>query len=60
MAKVLRSLVRGPLEPHASGFAEELLRQGCTRSAAEQHMCFITQLDRCGLRVLGLANFRGW
>ena len=26
--KVLRSIVRGPLEPHVAGFAEELLRQG--------------------------------
>ena len=28
MVKVLRSIVRGPLEPHVTGFAEELLRQG--------------------------------
>ena len=28
MVKVLRSIVRGPLEPHVAGFAEELLRQG--------------------------------
>ena len=36
MVKVLRSLMRGPLEPYAEGFAEELLRQGYTRSGAEQ------------------------
>ena len=34
MVKVLRSIVRGPLEPHVAGFAEELLRQGYSRSAA--------------------------
>jgi hypothetical protein len=46
MVKVLRSIVRGPLEAHVTGFAEGLLRQGYTRSAAEQHMCFIAHLDR--------------
>ncbi len=46
MVKVLRSLVSGPLEPYASGFAEELLRQGYMRSGAEQHMCFVAHLDR--------------
>ena len=46
MVKVLRSFVRGPLEAHAAGFAEELLAQGYTRSSAEQHMCFIAHLDR--------------
>ena len=46
MVKVLRSFVRGPLEPHAVGFAGELLRQGYSRFSAEQHMCFIAQLDR--------------
>ena len=46
MVKVLRSIVRGPLEPHVAGLAEELLRQGYTRSAAEQHVCFIAHLDR--------------
>jgi len=46
MVKVLRSLVRGPLEPHIVGFAEQLLRQGYTRSSAEQHVCFIGHLDR--------------
>ena len=46
MVKVLRSIVRGPLEPYVAGFAEELLRQGYTRSSAEQHMCFIAHLDR--------------
>ena len=32
MVKVMRSFVRGPLEPHIAGFAEELLRQGYTRT----------------------------
>jgi integrase/recombinase XerD len=46
MVKVLRSLVRGPLEPHIVGFAEELVRQGYSRSSAEQHVCFLAHLDR--------------
>ena len=46
MVKVLRSFVRGPLEPHAAGFAKELLRQGYSRSSAEQHVCFIAHLNR--------------
>ncbi len=46
MVKVLRSIVRGPLEPHVNGFAEELLRQGYSDSAASQHVCFIAHLDR--------------
>ena len=46
MVKVLRSFVRGPLEPHVTGFAELLLRQGYSRTSAEQHVCFIAHLDR--------------
>jgi site-specific recombinase XerD len=46
MVKVLRSFVRGPLEPHVIGFAEDLFRQGYTRSSAGQHVCFIAHLDR--------------
>ena len=46
MVKVLRSIVRGPLEPHIVGFAEGLLRQGYSRSSASQHVCFIAHLDR--------------
>lgn len=46
MVKVLRSIVRGPLEPYATGFAEELLRQGYSRVGAEQHLCFVAHLDR--------------
>src|SRR3954454_9685844 len=46
MVKVLSSFVRGPLEPHVVGFAEELLRQGYSRSSAGQHVCFIAHLDR--------------
>lgn len=38
MVKVLRSFVRGPLEPHVAGFAHGLLRQGYSRSSAEQHV----------------------
>jgi integrase/recombinase XerD len=46
MVKVLRSFVRGPLEPHVAGFAAGLLRQGYTRSSAAQHVCFVAHLDR--------------
>ena len=46
MVKVLRSFVRGPLEPHVTGFAGQLLRQGYTRTSAEQHLCFLAHLDR--------------
>ncbi|KRE60750.1 hypothetical protein ASG92_21305 [Arthrobacter sp. Soil736] len=46
MVKVLRSFVRGPLEPHVGGFAEQLIRQGYSRASAEQHVCFIAHLDR--------------
>lgn len=53
MVKVLRSFVRGPLEPYASGFADELIGQGYTRCSAEQHVCFIAHLDRW-LAVQGL------
>ena len=43
---MLRSIVRGPLEPHVTAFAEALLRQGYSRPSASQHMCFIVHLDR--------------
>jgi len=46
MVKVLRSFVRGPLEPHVVGFAEELHRQGYSLASAEQHVCFLAHLDR--------------
>ena len=46
MVKVLRSFVRGPLEPYATGFVEELFRQGYSRSGVDQHVCFIAHLDR--------------
>src|SRR4051794_14947511 len=46
MVKVLRSIVRGPLERHAIGFAEGLLREGYSLSSASQHVCFIAHLDR--------------
>lgn len=60
MVKVLRSVVRGPLEPHIVGFAEQLLRQGYTRSSAAQHVCFLAHLDRWlsgeGLGLDGLSG----
>jgi integrase/recombinase XerD len=46
MVFLLRSFVRGPLEPFVAGFAEELERSGYTRCSAEQHVCFIAHLDR--------------
>src|ERR687889_488631 len=45
MVKVLSSFVRGPLEPYVTGFAEELLRQGYSRSSAGQDVCFLAHLD---------------
>jgi len=45
MVKVLRSFVRGPLDPHVVGFAEELPRRGYSRSTAAQHVCFIAHLN---------------
>jgi site-specific recombinase XerD len=60
MVKVLRSIVRGPLAPFGIGFAEELLRQGYSRSSAGQHVCFIAHLDRWmqaeGLALDGLSG----
>ncbi len=52
MARCLSSFVRGPLEPYVTGFAEELLRQGYSRSSAGQHVCFIAHLDRWMLKVM--------
>jgi integrase len=46
VVKVLSSFVRGPLEPHVTGFAGELLGRGYSRSSAAQHVCFIAHLDR--------------
>jgi integrase/recombinase XerD len=46
MVFLLRSFVRGPLEPYVAGFADELARLGYTRCSAEQHVCFIAHLDR--------------
>lgn len=46
MAKVMRSYVNGPLAPYVPGFAQELRRQGYTRTSAEQHVGFVAQLDR--------------
>ncbi len=58
MVKVLRSFVRGPLEVYAAGFVEELFRQGYSPSGAEQHLCFIANLDRWlngeGIALTGL------
>ena len=52
MVKVLSSLVRGPLEPYVTGFAEELLRQGYSRSSAGQHVGFIAHLEVASHRVV--------
>ena len=38
MIKVLKSVVVGPLEPYAAGFAAELERQGYTAAAAEKQV----------------------
>lgn len=65
MVKVFRSFVRGPLELYVPGFAEELLRQGYTRTSAEQHVWFIAHLDRLmaaeglGQSELGVPDPRG-
>jgi integrase/recombinase XerD len=60
MVKVLRSFVRGPLEPHVTGFAEELLRQGYTWSSAAQHVCFLAHLDRwMSAEGIGLGGLSG-
>ena len=60
MVKVLSSFVRGPLEPYVTGFAEELLRQGYSRSSAGQHVCFIAHLDRWMLAAdVGLVQLSG-
>ena len=53
MVKVLRSIVRGPLEPHVAGFAEELLRQGYSRSAAEQHVAIQDSRGLNGSSLVG-------
>ena len=60
MVKVLSSFVRGPLEPYVTGFAEDLLRQGYSRSSAGQHVCFIAHLDRWMLAAdVGLDQLSG-
>lgn len=60
MVKVLRSIVRGPLESYVGGFAAELLRRGYTRTSAEQHVCFIAHLDRWMLAEgIGVGELRG-
>lgn len=60
MVKVLRSFVRGPLEPYIVGFAEDLLRQGYTRTSAEQHVCFLAHLDRwMSVEGIGLGQLSG-
>ena len=66
MVKVLRSFVRGPLEPYVVGFSEVLVRQGYTESSAGQHICFIAHLDRwmqaegVGLESLSLIFNLSW
>lgn len=60
MVKVLSSVVRGPLEPHVTGFAAQLLGLGYSRTSAAQHVCFIAHLDRWmaaqGVGVDGLSG----
>lgn len=46
MIKVLRSLVVGPLEPYAAGFAAELERQGYTTWVAEKQVSLAAHLSR--------------
>ncbi len=60
MVKVMRSFVRGPLEPYVEGFAAELRQQGYTRNSAEQHVCFVAHLDRWLLAEgLGVQDLSG-
>ncbi|HVH93416.1 MAG TPA: site-specific integrase [Nocardioidaceae bacterium] len=64
MVKVMRSFVRGPLEPYVEGFAAELCRQGYTRNSADGHVCFVAHLDRwllaesLGVQDLGEATIQ--
>ena len=45
MIKVLKSLVVGPLEPYAAGFAAELERQGYTTWVAEKQLALAAHLS---------------
>jgi len=64
VVKVMRSFVRGPLEPYVEGFAAELCRQGYTRNSADGHVCFVAHLDRwllaesLGVQDLGEATIQ--
>jgi hypothetical protein len=44
--KVLKSVVVGPLEPYAAGFAAELERQGYTAAVAEKQVGVAAHLSR--------------
>jgi integrase/recombinase XerD len=44
--KVLKSVVVGPLEPYAAGFATELERQGYTAGTAEKQVALAAHLSR--------------
>jgi len=46
MVLVLRSFATGPLGSYASGFAQELVRQGYTVNGGEQHLRFVAHLNR--------------
>jgi site-specific recombinase XerD len=46
MIKVMKSLVVGPLEPYAAGFAAELERQGYTTWVAEKQVALAAHLSR--------------
>ena len=49
MIKVLKSVVVGPLEPYAAGFATELERQGYTAGTAEKQVAL-------ALHIVGYAR----
>ena len=46
MIKVLKSVVAGPLEPYAQGFADDLQRQGYTAGTAEKVVGLAAHLSR--------------
>lgn len=46
MIKVLRSVVTGPLEPYAAGFAGELERQGYSAGVAAKQVGLTAHLSR--------------
>jgi integrase/recombinase XerD len=55
MVKVLKSVVVGPLEPYAAGFAAELERQGYRPGVACKQVGLAAHLSRWPGRVRGPA-----